>query len=205
MRIQCFPSTCGNGIVEVDHETCDDSNRVNGDGCDQGCQLEPPPSTPTPTLAATNIPTATRTSTSTGTPIPTDTATTTPTITKTFTGTQTSTPTYTFTPTNTSTKTPTPTWTSTYTKTRTSTSTRTPTKTPTITKTPTETRTITPTPTGTRPPKIVVDSPIMGEFTNSSSISIMGHIEDPVADQVITVNRSRLPLLRQERDLQKLS
>jgi len=36
----CQPSTCGNGSVESDHEQCDDGNRANGDGCDQGCQRE---------------------------------------------------------------------------------------------------------------------------------------------------------------------
>ncbi len=38
--LQCRPSTCGNGIIESDHETCDDGGRVNGDGCNQACQTE---------------------------------------------------------------------------------------------------------------------------------------------------------------------
>jgi cysteine-rich repeat protein len=36
----CRPSTCGDGIVESDHEECDDGNRANGDGCNQACQIE---------------------------------------------------------------------------------------------------------------------------------------------------------------------
>lgn len=40
LKLVCRTSTCGNGIVEADHETCDDGNRVNGDGCDQGCHTE---------------------------------------------------------------------------------------------------------------------------------------------------------------------
>ena len=39
LRLECRPSTCGNGHIEP-YETCDDGNRVPGDGCDQGCQLE---------------------------------------------------------------------------------------------------------------------------------------------------------------------
>ena len=40
ISFRCRPSTCGNSIVEHDHETCDDGNRLNGDGCNQACQLE---------------------------------------------------------------------------------------------------------------------------------------------------------------------
>ena len=40
LRFSCRPSTCGDRIVQVDHEDCDDGNRVNGDGCDQGCHHE---------------------------------------------------------------------------------------------------------------------------------------------------------------------
>lgn len=47
LRIQCRPSTCGNGTVE-NHEGCDDGNRTEGDGCDRGCQPQAIP-TPTPT------------------------------------------------------------------------------------------------------------------------------------------------------------
>jgi cysteine-rich repeat protein len=36
----CRPSTCGNGIVERDHEECDDGNTTSGDGCDQACRNE---------------------------------------------------------------------------------------------------------------------------------------------------------------------
>lgn len=40
--VSCRPSTCGNGVVEADHENCDDGNRVDGDGCSRGCRLELP-------------------------------------------------------------------------------------------------------------------------------------------------------------------
>ena len=40
LKLICRPSTCGNGVIEADHESCDDGNRVNGDGCDQGCHAE---------------------------------------------------------------------------------------------------------------------------------------------------------------------
>ncbi len=40
LRLECHPSTCGDGIVQGDHENCDDGNRINGDGCDQGCLAE---------------------------------------------------------------------------------------------------------------------------------------------------------------------
>jgi cysteine-rich repeat protein len=39
IRLTCDESLCGNRVVDED-ETCDDGNRVNGDGCDQGCQAE---------------------------------------------------------------------------------------------------------------------------------------------------------------------
>ncbi|MEW6273141.1 MAG: DUF4215 domain-containing protein, partial [Thermodesulfobacteriota bacterium] len=58
LSVECRPSTCGNGTIELDHEQCDDGNRTSGDGCDQGCQAElaptpTPVSTPTPTAAPT--------------------------------------------------------------------------------------------------------------------------------------------------------
>ena len=34
------PFMCGNGVVEIKHETCDDSNTVVEDGCDGTCQTE---------------------------------------------------------------------------------------------------------------------------------------------------------------------
>jgi cysteine-rich repeat protein len=40
LTLECRPSTCGNDRIEDDHEACDDGNRVNGDGCNRGCQLE---------------------------------------------------------------------------------------------------------------------------------------------------------------------
>ncbi len=42
IRLQCKPSTCGDGIVQGDHETCDDGNRLDGDGCNRGCMVEIP-------------------------------------------------------------------------------------------------------------------------------------------------------------------
>lgn len=36
----CGPPNCGDGRADADEE-CDDGNRVAGDGCDAGCQLEP--------------------------------------------------------------------------------------------------------------------------------------------------------------------
>jgi cysteine-rich repeat protein len=75
LLLVCRPSTCGNGIIDVDHELCDDGNRNNGDGCNQGCQPDSAlPSTPTPTPTMTPTPTATPTSTGTSPPgVPTDT------------------------------------------------------------------------------------------------------------------------------------
>jgi cysteine-rich repeat protein len=42
LRLECRPSSCGNGEIENDHEQCDDGNRDNGDGCNQACQIEIP-------------------------------------------------------------------------------------------------------------------------------------------------------------------
>jgi cysteine-rich repeat protein len=122
LKLECLPSNCGNGIID-NGETCDDGNRDNDDGCNQGCQIEAGyvcsgvPSvctalpTATPTFAPpTATPTQTRTETPTNTPAgptgtPTDTPTETPTQpTPTHTPTQ---PTATQTPTLTPTLTPT--------------------------------------------------------------------------------------------------
>lgn len=128
LRFECLPSTCGNGTVEP-HEDCDDGNRINGDGCNQGCRIEPTATiTPTPTDTPTPTATATATDTPTFTPLPTDTPTATATDTYTSTPTPTDTPTFTATPTDTHT------WTAT------------PTDTPTPTPTATFTPTLTPTP-----------------------------------------------------------
>ncbi len=88
LSLQCRPSTCGDGIVQGDHEQCDDHNRINGDGCDQGCHIELAP-TRTPTLAGPSMtptvtltPTITPTATITFTPGP---ATATPSVTATAT------------------------------------------------------------------------------------------------------------------------
>jgi cysteine-rich repeat protein len=90
LKLECRPSTCGNGVVESSHEDCDDGNRLNGDGCNQGCRLEP--ATPTPT--ATPMPADTATATATATPVATGTATATatPTATATHTATASHTP-----------------------------------------------------------------------------------------------------------------
>jgi cysteine-rich repeat protein len=40
-QLRCLQDLCGNGNVDPG-ETCDDSNRVNGDCCSASCQLEPP-------------------------------------------------------------------------------------------------------------------------------------------------------------------
>ena len=97
LYLQCRKSTCGDGIIQSDHEQCDQggSNRVNGDGCDAGCHVEPGwqcsgiPSvctqlTPTPTNTSP-LPssTPTRTATPTQTSVPTQTATSTASITPT--------------------------------------------------------------------------------------------------------------------------
>jgi cysteine-rich repeat protein len=77
LLLLCRPSTCGNGAIEGDHETCDDGNRNNLDGCNQGCQVEGPAG-PTPTRTPTRTPTVTATITETptitGTPTDTPTA-----------------------------------------------------------------------------------------------------------------------------------
>jgi cysteine-rich repeat protein len=198
LTLKCVPSTCGNSLVDQrgsrlrdnTYETCDDGNRNNGDGCDQGCQVEPgwtcmnplggrsvcTPFTPTGTLPPTSTPTATPTPTRTAT----STATPSPTATKTPTPTRTPTNTRTFTPLGTPTRTPT------------STLTFTPTSTPTITSTstmtPTWTSTPTVTPTRTRPPKVQITGPANGVFTTGSQATVTGTVTDPVPDEILTVN-----------------
>jgi len=71
----CLPSRCGDGFLEPKREQCDDGNRVNGDGCDQGCYIVPTPTpspvpTPTPTPSPTPEPTQTPTPTPDPTPSP---------------------------------------------------------------------------------------------------------------------------------------
>lgn len=77
LLLECRPSTCGDGIIQPSHEQCDDGNRVNGDGCDQGCQLEggvvPETPTPLPTRTPTIDPNApTLTPTPSPSPTPTE-------------------------------------------------------------------------------------------------------------------------------------
>jgi cysteine-rich repeat protein len=198
LTLKCVPSTCGNSVVDQSMsrikdgtaETCDDGNRDNGDGCDQGCQVEPgwicwnglggrsqcAQVTPTPT--STSTATSTRTSTPTRTPTPTSTPT--PTATRTETPTRT--------PTNTRTPLPTSTPTRTPTDTRTFTPANTPTSTPTWTSTRTRTPTPTITPTRTRPPKIHITGPANGMFTTNSLATVTGTITDPQPDEVVSVN-----------------
>ena len=145
LKLECRPSTCGNGIVEP-HEDCDDGNRLNGDGCDQGCRFEAPTPTPTATLPT---PTASDTATVTLTPSITATAS----ATATATGAP---PTATRTATDTALPaTATATASTTRTATSTATATDTATVPPTATSTPTATETATPTPTATPPPMTV--------------------------------------------------
>ena len=206
LTLICRPSTCGNGKVESKYEECDDGNRIDGDGCDRGCHIEPPTPTPkgspsaTPTITPTPTPTATpvQSPTPSGSPTQTGTATMTPTPTPTHTWTasptRTETLTKTPTPTHTPTKTPTPTRTWTPTKTPTPTitptNTRTPTHTPTPTWTPTPTRTPTNTntPTPTQPPSVVIQSPSNGLFSNAASTTMTGKVINPVPGEVVTVN-----------------
>ena len=76
LQLDCRPSTCGDGVVQADHETCDQGNRVNGDGCNQACQIETgPTNTPGPSSTPT-VPAPTGTPTVPG---PTNTPTTPPT------------------------------------------------------------------------------------------------------------------------------
>jgi cysteine-rich repeat protein len=35
-----IPGACGNGFVDDGNESCDDGNRIPGDGCSAGCQIE---------------------------------------------------------------------------------------------------------------------------------------------------------------------
>lgn len=136
LKLQCRPSTCGNGSREA-YEDCDDGNRVNGDGCNQGCRFEAPTPPPTPTASpvSTGTRTLTATATATDTPPP-PTATATPPATATATATPTSTDTATATATNTAVDTATATATRTDTATATETATATPSETPTATATP---------------------------------------------------------------------
>jgi cysteine-rich repeat protein len=145
LKLECRPSTCGNGVVES-HEDCDDGNRLNGDGCNQGCRLEA--ATPTPSATPTLADTATGTATVTVTPTPTRTATATVTATATrtalpATATATRSATASATPTNT------PTSTATASATASGTTTETPTASATSIDTATATWTETPSPTPT--------------------------------------------------------
>ena len=71
----CLPSRCGDGHLQS-NEQCDDGNRINGDGCDQGCYAEPAPTQspgPTPTPVPTPSPVPTATPMPTPSPVPTPT------------------------------------------------------------------------------------------------------------------------------------
>ncbi len=198
VKIQCKPSTCGNGITEVDHEACDDGNRINGDGCDQGCQIEVGPPTPTATRTSTNVATPTRTPTATQSGSPTNTLPPTATFTKTNTATITPTPTRTQTATRTETPTRTETNTRTPTITATPSRTNTPTQTPTITITPTPTSTrtntpsVTPTFTPTLAPDVFIDSPTHGSFSTLAIQTVDGHVTNPVPGNILLVNGTQV-------------
>ena len=147
LKLECRPSTCGNGSVEA-HEDCDDGNRLNGDGCNQGCRLEA--ATPIPTATATPANTATGTATVTVTPTASRTATATAAATSTgtavpATASATSSATASATPTRTATNTATASATATGTMTETATASATAADTP----TPTASETPSPTPTAT--------------------------------------------------------
>src|SRR5262249_35786767 len=40
LKLECRPSTCGDMVVQADHEQCDDGNRDDGDGCSHSCKNE---------------------------------------------------------------------------------------------------------------------------------------------------------------------
>jgi cysteine-rich repeat protein len=70
LRLECRPSTCGDGVMQA-HESCDDGNRIDGDGCNRGCHRETPTPVPTQTFTpATPSSTPTITGTPTETPTP---------------------------------------------------------------------------------------------------------------------------------------
>ncbi len=39
--VQCQTASCGDGVIYADHEQCDDSNKISGDGCSATCRIEP--------------------------------------------------------------------------------------------------------------------------------------------------------------------
>jgi len=39
--IGCKRARCGDGVIEVEHEQCDDGNALSGDGCNSACRVEP--------------------------------------------------------------------------------------------------------------------------------------------------------------------
>ena len=39
MNHTCYPKNCGNLIID-DSESCDDGNRISGDGCSNYCIIE---------------------------------------------------------------------------------------------------------------------------------------------------------------------
>ena len=130
LKLECRPSTCGNGTVES-HEDCDDGGRANGDGCNQGCRVEVATPTPTTTPVPTDTVAATPTGTHSATPTPPPSATATSSRTATATHTNTLPPPATATATSTATATASAS--ATATRTATATDTLTPTPTPTFT------------------------------------------------------------------------
>jgi len=151
VRFECRPSTCGNHIVETDHEDCDDGNRDNGDGCDAGCHVESPTPSPSATPTASLTPTAGLAPSPTASPTLTRTPAATASVTRTPTASATTSVTLTasLTPTTTATDTATPTDTSTATATLTATPSHTPTNSPSSTPIDSATPTATVTRSGT--------------------------------------------------------
>ncbi|MFN8599385.1 MAG: DUF4215 domain-containing protein [Candidatus Binatia bacterium] len=94
----CLPSRCGDGYLEPKKEQCDDGNRDNDDGCDQGCYIVPTP-TPTPSPSPSPSPTASPSPSPTPSPTPEPTQTPEPTPTPDFTPTPSPEPTQSPTPT----------------------------------------------------------------------------------------------------------
>jgi cysteine-rich repeat protein len=40
--VECFPvAHCGDGIIQIDYEECDDANTLSYDGCSETCEVEP--------------------------------------------------------------------------------------------------------------------------------------------------------------------
>ena len=154
----CLPSRCGDDRLQND-EQCDDGNRINGDGCDQGCYAEPTP-TPSPVPTPSPSPTPSPVPTPTPTPVPSPTPTPVPTPTPTPVPSPTPTPVPSPTPTPAPTQTPTPT------------------PVPTATPIPTETPEPTASPTPGPPPGPTLGVWSFGVSTGNSGPCAAGTLSD---------------------------